>query len=83
MASSPACGRDRLYGLRAHGPWAPERGHRFNPAKLLLDPYAKAVTGRVEWAGPNLVDHQAPFELDPRDTAALVPKGVIVRADGP
>ncbi len=73
----PGLRTGQVYGLRAHGPWAPERGHRFNPAKLLLDPYAKVVTGRVEWAGPNLVDPQSPFELDPRDTAAVVPKGVI------
>ncbi|EST37250.1 glycogen debranching protein [Streptomycetaceae bacterium MP113-05] len=37
------------YGFRAHGPYAPERGHRCNSAKLLLDPYAKAVSGRVDW----------------------------------
>jgi isoamylase len=35
-----------LYGYRAHGPYAPSDGHRFNPAKLLLDPYARAITGR-------------------------------------
>src|ERR1044071_4769927 len=38
------------YGYRVHGPWAPEEGHRFNPAKLLIDPYAKAISGRVEWS---------------------------------
>ena len=37
------------YGYRVHGPWAPEEGHRCNPAKLLLDPYAKAVEGEVRW----------------------------------
>ncbi|MGW5445630.1 glycogen debranching protein GlgX [Streptomyces asiaticus] len=37
------------YGFRAHGPYEPELGHRCNSAKLLLDPYAKAVSGRVEW----------------------------------
>jgi glycogen operon protein len=37
-----------LYGLRAEGPWAPEQGHRFNPAKLLLDPYARAWAGRCD-----------------------------------
>ncbi|WP_399931521.1 glycogen debranching protein GlgX [Streptomyces kanamyceticus] len=37
------------YGLRVHGPYAPERGHRCNSAKLLLDPYARAVSGRVDW----------------------------------
>jgi isoamylase len=37
------------YGYRVHGPWNPEQGHRCNPAKLLLDPYAKAVEGEVRW----------------------------------
>ncbi len=37
------------YGFRVHGPWAPAEGHRCNPAKLLLDPYAKAVEGEVRW----------------------------------
>ena len=67
-----------VYGLRAHGPWRPDQGHRFNAAKLLLDPHARAVTGGMQWSGPNLVDSAAPFELDPRDTAALVPKAVMV-----
>ena len=38
-----------LYGLRVHGPYAPERGHRCNPHKLLVDPYAKALWGEVDW----------------------------------
>src|SRR5262245_65177974 len=38
------------YGYRVHGPWEPENGHRFNPAKLLLDPYAKAIDGTVRWS---------------------------------
>jgi glycogen operon protein len=70
----------QVYGLRAHGPWAPERGHRFNPAKLLLDPYAKALAGRFRWAGPNLVDLAAPTALDPRDSAPFVPKSVLTAA---
>ena len=51
----------QVYGLRAHGPWAPERGHRFNPNRLLLDPYAKAPFGRFHWSGPNLVDQSGPL----------------------
>jgi glycogen operon protein len=70
----------QVYGLRAHGSWAPERGQRFNPAKLLLDPHARAVTGAFRWAGPNLVDPAAPFALDPRDSAPFVPKGVMLPA---
>src|SRR5438876_7941426 len=37
-----------LYGYRVHGPYEPEAGHRFNPAKVLIDPYAKAIAGRLE-----------------------------------
>src|SRR5580698_276286 len=37
------------YGYRVHGPWEPERGMRFNPAKLLVDPYAQAIAGKVDW----------------------------------
>src|SRR5919109_4498380 len=40
----------QLYGYRVHGPYDPEAGHRFNPAKLLLDPYAKAITAAIEWS---------------------------------
>jgi isoamylase len=45
----PGVGPGQRYGLRVHGPWAPEHGHRFNPAKLLIDPYAKAIDGGVRW----------------------------------
>jgi isoamylase len=39
----------QLYGFRVHGPFEPENGHRFNPSKLLLDPYAKAISGIINW----------------------------------
>ena len=39
----------QLYGYRVHGPWDPARGLRFNPAKLLIDPYARAVSGQIDW----------------------------------
>jgi isoamylase len=68
----------QAYGFRAHGPWAPrEEGHRFNPARLLLDPCARAVTGRLLWEGPNLVDPADPLALDPRDSLPFVPKSVV------
>lgn len=70
-------GPGQVYGYRAHGPWDPARGHRFNPARLLLDPYAKALKGALLWEGPNLVDPADPFALDPRNSAALVPKAVV------
>jgi len=71
-----------LYGLRVHGPWAPHEGHRFNPNKLLVDPYARAIAGTADWSAP-LLGHVKgkPFELDPRDSAAGVPKSVIVADD--
>ena len=43
----PGIPKSQLYGYRAHGPWDPENGRRFNPAKLLIDPYAQAVSGSV------------------------------------
>ncbi|MGM0585102.1 MAG: glycogen debranching protein GlgX [Pseudomonadota bacterium] len=68
-----------LYGFRAHGPWAPGRGRRFNPAKLLLDPYALAVTGDPEWSDL-LRAHSAqePDSPDPRDSAGAMPRCVAV-----
>ncbi|MFL5334397.1 MAG: glycogen debranching protein GlgX, partial [Geminicoccaceae bacterium] len=76
----PGLAEGQVYGLRAHGAWAPQRGCRFNPNRLLLDPYARAVTGTFRWSGPNLVDPHDPFALDTRDNAALVPKGVMTPA---
>jgi isoamylase len=45
----PGVGPGQRYGFRVHGPWAPHEGHRCNPAKLLLDPYVKAVEGDIRW----------------------------------
>ena len=72
-----------LYGLRVHGPYAPNQGHRCNPHKLLVDPYAKALFGEVDWKEPVLGykqsdDENADLIIDQRDSAAGVPKGVIV-----
>ena len=70
----------RRYGFRIHGPWAPEKGLRCNPAKLLLDPYAKAIEGRVEWD-----EAVFPYRFDEpegpaneKDSAPFVPKSVVV-----
>ncbi len=73
--------RGQRYGYRVDGPWEPDSGHRFNPAKLLLDPYAKAICGDVNWKAPIF-----PYDLasgddakrDDQDSAAGVPKGVVV-----
>ena len=70
------------YGLRVHGPYEPQNGHRFNPNKLLLDPYAKAHMGELKWA-PELfgypVGHEdADLSFDERDRAPFMPKCVVV-----
>ena len=67
-----------VYGYRVHGPYAPEAGHRFNPNKLLIDPYAKQLVGTLEW-GPELFGYtlghkDLDLSFDERDSAHLVPK---------
>src|SRR6185369_17228761 len=83
-ATLDGVGPGQLYGYRVQGPWAPERGHRFNPAKLLLDPYARALSGPVTWH-PSLASYPdaipgAPVDApaDPRDSAAALPKCMVV-----
>jgi glycogen operon protein len=75
-------GPGALYGFRVHGPWDPERGLRFNPAKLLLDPRARAVAGRLDWQGPVHGHRPDAPELDlaqdHRDSAPFVPWSVVV-----
>ena len=53
----PDIGPGQRYAYRVHGPWAPEQGHRFNPHKLLIDPYAKAIEGPVDWAAANVLPY--------------------------
>jgi glycogen operon protein len=76
-------GAEQRYGYRVHGEWDPASGARFNPAKLLLDPYARAITGGVDYSGP-ILDHtpESNYQLDPTDSFAAVPLSVVV-ADGP
>ena len=75
----------QLYGYRVHGPYAPEAGHRFNPNKLLLDPYAKEINGEIKWDdalhGYILRDDQDDLSFDPRDSAPFMPKCVVQDAD--
>jgi glycogen operon protein len=71
------------YGYRVHGPWEPASGHRFNPAKLLLDPYARAIDGTITWDdalfGYELgAGDDADLKADPRDSAAHMPKAIVV-----
>jgi isoamylase len=72
----------QYYGYRVHGPYAPEQGFRFNPAKLLIDPYAKAITGAIKW-GDHLFAYRVggdreDLEPDPDNSAGGVPKSVVI-----
>ena len=75
-------GAGLVYGLRAHGPWRPDRGHRFNPAKLLLDPWAREIVtpaGGFDWRGPHQgADREHPQHPDPRDNARQALKARVV-----
>lgn len=72
-----------IYGYRVHGPYEPEAGHRFNPNKLLLDPYAVAYTGRLQW-DPSIFGYQMEsgddLTFDERDSAPFMPKCRVVDA---
>jgi len=71
-----------VYGYRAYGPYEPHKGHRFNPHKLLLDPYARKLQGQVRWTdalfGYRLHSPKADLSFDRRDSAAAMPKGVVI-----
>jgi isoamylase len=67
------------YGYRVHGPYRPERGHRCNPAKLLLDPYGKAVDGEVTWHQAVFsYQHGNPSVLNSDDSAPYMPRNVVI-----
>ncbi|ETR78713.1 glycogen debranching protein [Afipia sp. P52-10] len=72
----------QLYGYRVYGPYDPERGHRFNANKLLLDPYAKRLAGRLVWSdahfGYRTGSPRLDLSFDRRDNARGVPKAVVV-----
>jgi isoamylase len=78
----PKVGPETVYGFRVHGPYAPLAGHRFNPNKLLLDPYARAHTGQLTWDpacfGYTIGSPEADLSFDERDSAPFVPKCVVV-----
>ncbi len=70
------------YGYRVHGAYSPEDGHRFNPNKLLLDPYARQISGSLRWA-PHLFGYiqghrDADRSFDRRDSAAYMPRCVVI-----
>lgn len=74
----PAANAGQRYGFRVHGPWDPGKGQRCNPDKLLLDPYTKAVEGKLNWR-PEIFGHLADDadRRDMRDSAPFVPKSLI------
>ena len=72
-----------LYGYRVHGPYDPERGHRFNPNKLLVDPYARELVGDVQWSKAHFAyDMDAEDDKDltfnTLDSASVTPKGRVI-----
>ncbi len=74
------------YGYRVHGPYEPAEGPRFNPHKLLIDPYAKSIEGKVRWNRANVLPYvptpgagdDADLELDDEDSAVAIPKSVVI-----
>ena len=79
----PRCKPGQLYGYRVHGPYDPPRGLRFNPAKLLVDPYAKALSGMVDWSKGSpfaykLGHPDTDLARDDSDDAAAMPKCVVI-----
>ncbi len=81
----PGIGPGQRYGYRVYGRYAPTEGDRFNPAKLLIDPYAKAIEGVVDWAhDANVLPYvpvgtdEADLELDDEDDAPAMPKSIVI-----
>src|SRR5687768_8174495 len=80
----PGIGPGQRYAYRVYGPYAPEFGHRFNPAKLLIDPYAKAIEGPIGYSRANVLPYvpdgadDADLEPDDQDDAAAIPKSIVV-----
>ncbi len=72
----------QLYGYRVHGPYEPQNGHRFNPSKLLIDPYAKAIAGKIEWNdslfGYDLHHSDKDLVKSETDSAPYLPKCVVI-----
>ena len=75
----PGVGPGQRYGYRVAGPWEPTAGHRFNPAKLLIDPYAKAIEGPIRFDSARVLAY-APgqeYALDEEDSAPAIPRSVV------
>jgi glycogen operon protein len=82
----PGVGPGQRYGYRVHGPYDPAHGLRFNPNKLLIDPYAKAIDGPVDYRAASTLPYvpdaeagdEADLVIDTEDDAAAIPKSVVV-----
>jgi glycogen operon protein len=78
-------GPGQTYGLRAHGPYRPDEGHRFNPNKLLIDPYARRLTGHPVWddalMGFTVGSGAADLSFDTRDSVNMMPRSVVEDTD--
>jgi isoamylase len=80
----PGIGPGQRYGYRVHGPYDPLSGHRFDPYKLLIDPYAKAIEGPIGWDAGNPLPYvpgageDADLHMDAEDDARAIPKCVVV-----
>ena len=82
----PGVHAGQRYAYRVHGPYAPAEGHRFNANKLLIDPYAKAIEGGIDWEAANALpyvpDAEAPDDadlvFDDTDSAPAIPKSIVI-----
>jgi isoamylase len=76
----PGVGPGQRYGYRVDGPWEPEQGHRFNPAKLLIDPYAKSIDGPIGFGKARLLAYVPGQEdvRDDEDSAPAIPRSVVI-----
>src|SRR6478609_4398634 len=81
----PGVSPGQRYGYRVHGPYSPHEGHRFNASKLLIDPYAKAIEGVVDWSDserllPYFADgsEDADLERHDQDDSAVIPKSIVI-----
>ncbi len=79
----PGIAPGQAYGYRVHGPHDPENGHRFNPNKLLLDPYAMAMRGQLAWDDAlfGYPVGESDLKIDERDSAPFMPKAVVADPD--
>jgi glycogen operon protein len=81
----PGISPGQRYGYRVHGPYAPHEGHRFNASKLLIDPYAKAIEGVVDWSEPERLlpyfadgSEDADLERHDQDDSEAIPKSIVI-----